>query len=89
MPIFAGSRYQGLAFTAIKGSDDIAKKFLHLRLPPSYQSQVQREILPGEELDYLAYHYSGQSRQWWRIAEANKLFWPLEIPNGTRLDIPF
>lgn len=89
MPVFAGSRNQGLLFTAIIGDDGITKKFLHLRIPPSYRSQIQHQTLPGEELDFLAFHYNGQARQWWQIAEANGLFWPLEIPSGTRLDIPF
>lgn len=90
MPIYAGSRYEGLRFTPIVEQDNsTTRRFLHLRVPPFYRSLTQRELLPEEELDYLAYEYSGQSRRWWQIAEANDLFWPLDLPSATRLDMPF
>jgi len=87
MPIFAGSRYEGLLFTPLI-EDDTTRRFMHLRVPPAFDSSTQHELLPTEELDLLAYHYDGQARRWWRIAETNDLFWPLELPQGTRVDIP-
>jgi hypothetical protein len=87
MAIFAGSRYEGLSFTVLT-EDSISKKFLHLRVPPSYVSTQQHELLPADTLDLLAYFYTGQARNWWRFCEANDLFWPLDIPQATRLDIP-
>jgi hypothetical protein len=87
MAIFSGSRYSGLSFTVLSESG-ISKKFLHLRVPPVYASARQHELLPADELDLLAYYYTGQARNWWRFAEANNLFWPLDLPQATRLDIP-
>jgi hypothetical protein len=43
----------------------------------------------GEELDFLSYVFSGQARRWWEVAEANNLFWPLDLPQATRLDVPY
>ena len=89
MPIFAGSRYEGIAFTPLVDDAGTTRKFVHLRVPPAYTSNDQHELLVGEELDYLAYHYAGQARRWWEVAEANSLFWPLGLPQATRLDMPF
>jgi len=90
MPIFAGSRYEGLKFTPlIEADNSTTKKFIHLRIPPRYSLVTQHELLPEEELDLLAYEYGGQARRWWQIAEANSLFWPLDLPQATRLDMPF
>lgn len=86
MPIFAGSRYEGLSYTII--DDGEQKKFLHLRLSAIYSSTRQHELKPSEDLDLLSFYYHGQSRLWWRFAEANNLFWPFDLPQGTRLDIP-
>lgn len=89
MSIYAGSRYERLSFTPIVEEDGSTKRFLHLRVPGQLDSFIQHELLPKEEFDFLAMNYSGQSRKWWLIAEANDLFWPFDLDQGTRLDIPF
>jgi hypothetical protein len=89
MPIFAGSRYEGLSFTPLIDDDgEITRRFIHLRVPPPPRSARQHELLPGEEIDFLAYHYLGQARRWWQIAEVNNLFWPLDLPQASRVDVP-
>ena len=88
MPIFVGSRYEGLSYSAVLDDDGITKRFIHLRTPADYVSYVQHELLPAQELDFLALVYLGQSRKWWQLAETNDLFWPLGLEQGTRLDIP-
>lgn len=88
MPIFVGSRYEKQSYSSIVGDDGKTRRFIHLRIPPNQLKEIQHELLPKQELDYLAFVYLGQSRKWWLIAEANDLFWPLDIPQATRLDIP-
>jgi len=88
MPIFSGSRFEGLSYTPLIDDDGTTRKFVHLRVPPPPYSTTQHELLPEEELDYLAYYYLGQSRRWWSFAEFNNLFWPLDLPSAFRVDVP-
>ncbi len=88
MPIFAGSRYEGIPFTAVALEDGTKKKATFLRLAPKPPSATRHELLPKQDLDFLAMHYLGQARLWWRFAEANDLFWPLDLPSGTQLNVP-
>lgn len=88
MPIFAGSRYEGLSYTPLIDDEGATRRFVHLRVPPRPRSTIQHELMPGEELDFLAYQYLGQARRWWQVAEVNELFWPLDLPQATRVDIP-
>jgi nucleoid-associated protein YgaU len=41
-----------------------------------------------ETIEYLAWRYYGDSKLWWRIAEANDLQFALDIVPGTTLNIP-
>jgi|MudIll2142460700_1097286.scaffolds.fasta_scaffold1337642_2 hypothetical protein len=89
MPIFAGSRYEGLQFTSLAMPDGVkSRRILYLRIPGKEPSVTRHELLPKQELDFLSFHYLGQSRQWWRFAEVNDLFWPLDLPSGAKLDVP-
>ena len=40
------------------------------------------EVAKGERLDYFADKYYGDGRNWWIIASANGIRWPLGIGNG-------
>lgn len=88
MPIFAGSRYEGAQFSVVEERNREQKKFLHMRIPPTPYCETQHEVTPGETLDFLSFRLGGQARKWWFIAEANDLFWPLDLSQGTRLDMP-
>ena len=46
------------------------------------------EVIVGERLDQLAFHYLGDPKLWWVIAEANDIAWASEIEPGTVLRIP-
>ena len=83
MAIYAGSRYERISYSVVTEADGTRKRFLNLRISPVYNPQQSYTMLPKDELDLLAYRYLGQSRQWWKFAEANDLFWPLDIPQGT------
>ena len=96
MPIFEGSRYEGLEYTAVTGRDLITRKYLHLRTPKTEEDVepdwVVHEAVIGDDLDLLAYLYTsnnaGKSKLWWLLAEVNGLLWPLDVEPGADLMIP-
>ena len=90
MAIFAGSRYEGMAYT-VTSSDEgrTLKNFMHLRVPLSGSTSLTVTVKDKQTLDLLAFRYSHRARNWWAIAEANELEWSLDIPVGTVLDLPF
>lgn len=47
-----------------------------------------REFVNGEDLTTIAYDEYNNSKQWWSVADANKVFNPLYISEGTGLIIP-
>lgn len=96
MPVFEGSRYEGLEYTAVTGQDFVTRKYLHLREPKTEEDAepdwIVHETAIGDDLDLLAYVYtnnnSSKSKLWWLIAEMNDLLWPLDVEPGTDLMIP-
>lgn len=101
MPVFRGSRYDGVRFTGILGEDGKVRKFLHARRPFALD-EVQNPIViqnfqRGDELDALASRTAGKPRLWWIIADANNVLFPLSvdfdsdddgIKPGTEIAIP-
>jgi nucleoid-associated protein YgaU len=45
-------------------------------------------VSQGEELDEIAYRYSGTTRLWWLIADINGLASPFNLAVGQKLLIP-
>ncbi len=45
-------------------------------------------VQEGDRLDWIAYQEYGDAREWRRIAEANRIFNPLDLRPGTALAIP-
>lgn len=45
-------------------------------------------VRAGDRIDLLAHHYLADARLWWIIADANDLFFPLILTEGTALRIP-
>ncbi len=92
MPIFRGSRYEGVELTGVRGFDSRVRRTLHARAPFTRrdvrENAFVHEIQAGEELDLLAFKYAGKSRLWWLIADVNDVMFPLDVPAGTRLLIP-
>jgi hypothetical protein len=88
MPIYVGSRFEALKYSVVEEADGTQKRFMHLRIPNEYTPKRTHELLPRQQLDFLAYRYTGQARQWWKFAEANDLFWPLDLDQGTKLKVP-
>ena len=96
MPVFEGSRYAGVEYTAITGQDLVTRKYLHLRDPLTMEDVdpdwVIHEQQIGDDMDLLAYQYSGnnanKSKYWWIIADVNEVLWPLDIEPGTDVVVP-
>lgn len=92
MPIFKGSRYEGVEYTGIIGKDGIVRKFLHQRVPVS-ESDITTDVVVHtvdvtEELDQLAHRFAIKPLLWWLIADVNNIMFPLEIEPGSLLLIP-
>ena len=47
-----------------------------------------RQVLEGDRLDWIAFQEYGDANEWRRIAEANRLFNPLDVRPGMVLAIP-
>jgi hypothetical protein len=90
MAIFSGSRYAGIAFTVTTESDGlIIKSFMHIPAPSGERGRSEFILRDGENLETLAYSRGRDARKWWLLATVNDLEWPLDVPTGTKLSMPF
>lgn len=91
MPISNTSRYFGLSTYDAPDAREVSHPALaiHPFTPPAPGTALYRHLVTGvEDIEYLAWRYYGSSESWWRIAEANELFFPLDLVPGTTLNIP-
>lgn len=92
MPVFKGSRYEGVKFTGIVGKDGKVRRYLHAREPLKLSEMPEPIVIHpfeyGEVIDELAWRAAGKPRLWWVIADVSNLLFPLEIEPGTELSIP-
>ena len=91
MPVSITSRYYRLPVYAAADANRISHPTVAIRppTPPGPDTTLYRHIVTGvETMEYLAWRYYGDSRLWWRIAEANATRFPLDLPAATALDIP-
>ncbi len=65
------SRYRKLPDVVTVDADGRALASKSLRLLPDAPGDVLHTVEEGDRLDHLAYKYYKQSRDWWRIADAN------------------
>lgn len=91
MPVSTGSRYYGLSVYEVTIADKELQPTMAMRphtgLAPG-KKQYKHLVTGVEDIEYLAWRFYGDSRQWWRIAEANDLRFPLDIYPGMSLIIP-
>jgi len=79
MPIFRGSRYEGLKFTSIINADGNESRFMHLRTNTVTMEDVGddfkmfRQRSSEELIDLMAFNEYGKSRLGWVLAEVNNL----------------
>jgi hypothetical protein len=91
MPIVSSSRYAGVKVYEVVDNTGERHPTLELRppTPPAQRDLGYRHLVTGvEDMEYLAWRFYGDSRQWWRIAEANALRFPLDLVPGMSLAIP-
>jgi hypothetical protein len=65
------SRYRRLPDVVTVDADGRALASKALRLLPDAPGDVLHTVEDGDRLDHLAFKYYNQSRDWWRIADAN------------------
>lgn len=92
MPVFRGSRYEGVKFTGVLGEDGRVRKFLHAREPLRLNNIegtiVIHSLQRGDELDALAHRASGKPRLWWVLGDVNDVLFPLGLEAGRELAVP-
>ncbi|MFN3241090.1 MAG: LysM domain-containing protein [Planctomycetota bacterium] len=90
MPLDPRSRYQGLDTYEVSMADESVRPSVPIRRSPaaSPERALEHVVIGGEDLEYLAWRYYGDSRQWWRIADANGLQFPTDVRSGTTVRIP-
>ena len=92
MPIFSGSRYEGVDITGIKTLDGNIRKFLHDRRIFSREDigpdSIEHVVSGDEQLDGLAETFYGDQNLWWLIADVNDIHFALDLAPGQRLLIP-
>lgn len=91
MPLPLTSRYHGAPVYPARDAEGEVHPTVGIRppTPPAPGTQMFRHRVTGlESLEYLAWRYYGTSEQWWRIAEANALVFPLDLKPGAPLAIP-
>lgn len=89
MPVDVTSRYYSLAAVEVEDDGDVSTALpARLVRPPAGESLYNHLLTGVEDVEYLAWRYHGDSRSWWRIADANPLVFPLDLPPGTTVKIP-
>lgn len=65
----------------------------HASLParwtaPAAERVVFHQVAANDSFETLAARFFGSSAQWWRIADANPLVFPLALEPGTVIAVP-
>jgi len=92
MPIFKGSRYEGVKITGFTTASGQLRAFLHSRNKLSSadigEDFIIHRVKQGDTIDGLAFEYGGKTRLWWIIADVNDLEFPLDLTINQELIIP-
>jgi nucleoid-associated protein YgaU len=90
MPVKPDSRFAHLPVLQTVGPDGSPRQVIALRLetPVPEGAVAAHRIQRGEELDLLARRFYGDERLWWRILDANPVFYPLDLEAGDSLNLP-
>jgi nucleoid-associated protein YgaU len=91
MPVVNTSRYFGLPIYNATVADGTSAPTVPARppTPPGPGVMLYRHrVTAPETLESIAFRYYGSSDAWWRIAEANDIFFLTDLPAGTLLNIP-
>lgn len=91
MPVLINSRYYNQVTYDAPDPEGVLHPTIGIRqpTPPAPGTTMYQHLVSGvETIEYLAWRYFGDSKFWWRIAEANGLAFPVDLPPGTILQIP-
>jgi len=92
MPVYRGSRYDGVSTTPLTDVNNRMIRYLHNRTPLTQNDLVgpayRYELRQGDDLDRLSFLRSGEERLWFLIAELNEVFWPFDLGPEDELLIP-
>lgn len=92
MPVYRGSRYDGVAVTALKDTSNRQIRFLHNRTPLVQDELIGPatlyEMVEGDDLDKIAFLRARDETKWFWIADLNEIFWPFDMDEGTEILVP-
>ena len=84
-----GSRYAqvGQAIHVVDGRQ--VPYVLLRRFPPDAPTLQLHQVTDFERLDLMAHRFYGDSEQYWRICDGNRVIWPEDLEeDGRRIRIP-
>jgi hypothetical protein len=85
MPVGLRSRYAGLAVEQAPDASGELRALIPIRRHEGVDTTAgrYRHVVTGAEtVEYLAWRYQGSSDEWWRVADANPLRFPLDWRTG-------
>lgn len=92
MPIFPGSRYEGLPYVGLKTKKNKPAKWLEMRARVTAEEigddSTVYTVQEGDVPDLICYIFGVPTRLWWLIADVNDLADPFDLTTGQRLIIP-
>jgi nucleoid-associated protein YgaU len=91
MPVTPDSRFAGLPVLRVVAPDGGVRQAVALRLgrrEPGPRAAGRHVVRHGEELDALARAFYGSERLWWRLLDANPVFYPFDLKPGDVLSVP-
>ena len=91
MPVSLTSRYAHTSVYEATGADGQPRAAIGIRPSPEAPDpgRIYRHVVTGvETVEFLAWRYYGSSESWWRIADANPLVFPLDLPTGAAVAVP-
>lgn len=91
MPVGITSRYYKTVTYIADDARGVTHPTIGIRpsTPPGAGVTIYRHLVSGlETIEYLAWRYYGASSLWWRIAEANDVNYPFDLPIGSSINIP-
>ncbi len=89
MAVDITSRYWALPPLTHDGPDGPRATLPIRRTPPPRNVHAVNHLATGNEtVEYLAWRFYERSPLWWRIADANPLAFPLDLPPGAGVDVP-
>src|SRR4051794_1302632 len=90
MPVDLRSRYAALPVAQAPDASGTLRSMLPIRRfqpPDPAVARYHHRVTGTETLEYLMWRYQGSSDQWWRLADANPLRFPLDWRPGDTVDV--